>query len=221
MCRRPPNSHPTSKNSLCPPPPSNPSSFSIRFLHCDLSNTCKREKAKRWRVKATSPLKSSRGGSKEQWVVSGMGISSSGSSHGSCTARVQPLDKPLGLQKEGVQVTPEEPPRAIGLVMCFPPFNSPNPLFLENRNCLWKNSLGKQSKRVRKEPGGQMGKNPNKSSGRTQTSSEPRCFLVSQNWTERGEWSWDPFFLGFGLWFLFIPYWRHQMSPELRDLCPW
>lgn len=42
---------------------------------------------------------------------------------------------------------PEEPPRATALVTCLLPFSSPISLFLENRNCLWKNSLESSQER--------------------------------------------------------------------------
>lgn len=121
-----------------------------------------------WRVKARSIFKSSRKGSMERWAVFGLGINNSGSDQGPWAVWVQPSDKPLGLPKEGIQWAPEEPPRATALVMSLPPLISPISLFLENRNWLWKDSLEMQSKRMWKKPGGKIGKNSYKSSGRTQ-----------------------------------------------------
>lgn len=159
-------------------------------------------------------------GSKEQWVVSGIGISNSGSSHVFCTARVQPLDKPLDLQKEGVEVTPEEPSRATGLVMYLLSFSSPNSLFLENRKMFMEKQFRKQSTMMGKEPGGQMRKESQQIFRQNPDILRNKILPFFPDWMERGKWSRGPSFLGFGLWFLFIPYWRRQMSPELRDCCP-
>lgn len=110
--------------------------------------------------------------------------------------------------------------------MSLPPFSTPISLSLENRNHLWKDSLGMHSERMGKKPEGKIGKTSNKSSDRTQavlrTEMLP-CFPELDRKRQIELKYCLPFSLkitlGLGLWFLFTSYWRHQLSTEPRDFC--